>query len=150
MSIFVREFEEGDRAALRDLYVASRDAAFTWDPVGSHQASDFDQHTEGERILVAIKGARVMGFASVWEPDSFVHNLFVHPSALRQGVGEALLAACTPYFSKAPTLKCLQANVNAQRFYQAQGWVALREDVGPEGPYVLMTKALTMSDTASI
>jgi GNAT superfamily N-acetyltransferase len=144
MRILVREFEEADRAALRDLYVASRNATFTRAPAGSHQASDFDQHTEGERILVAVKDAQVLGFVSIWEPDSFVHNLFVHPAALRQGAGQALLAACAPYFSKAPTLKCLQANVNALRFYKAQGWVALREDVGPEGPYVLMAKAATM------
>lgn len=139
MHIVVREFEETDRVALRELYVASRDAAFTWDPVGAHQASDFDLHTEGERILVATKGSQVLGFASIWEPDSFVHNLFVRPDAMRQGTGTALLAGCAPYFTKAPTLKCLVANVKARQFYQAQGWEALREDTGPEGPYVLMT-----------
>lgn len=144
MHTLVREFEEADRQALRDLYVASRNAAFTWAPAGSHQASDFDLHTEGERILVAIKGPTVLGFASIWEPDSFVHNLFVHPSALRQGVGLALLASCTKYFAKTPTLKCLQANLNAMQFYKAQGWEAVREDVGPEGPYILMAKATAM------
>ncbi|MGQ0597563.1 GNAT family N-acetyltransferase [Aquabacterium sp.] len=144
MRILVREFEEADRQALRDLYVASRNATFTWAPAGSHQASDFDLHTEGERILVAVRGSTVLGFASIWEPDSFVHNLFVHPSALRQGVGQALLASCTKYFAKTPTLKCLQANVNAMQFYKAQGWEAVREDVGPEGPYILMAKATAM------
>ncbi|MBI3381632.1 MAG: GNAT family N-acetyltransferase [Aquabacterium sp.] len=144
MHSLVREFEEADRQALRDLYVASRNATFTWASAGSHQASDFDLHTEGERVLVAVRGSKVLGFASIWEPDSFVHNLFVHPSALRQGVGQALLASCARYFTKTPTLKCLQANVNAIQFYKTQGWVAIREDVGPEGPYVLMAKATAM------
>lgn len=144
MHTLVRAFEEADRPALRDLYVASRNATFTWAPAGSHQASDFDLHTEGERVLVAVRGSKVLGFASIWEPDSFVHNLFVHPSALRQGVGQALLASCARYFTKTPTLKCLQANVNAIQFYKTQGWVAIREDVGPEGPYLLMAKATTM------
>lgn len=147
MHTLVRAFEETDRQALRDLYVASRNATFTWAPAGSHQASDFDLHTEGERILVAVRGSTVLGFASIWEPDCFVHNLFVHPTALRQGVGQALLASCTKYCAKTPTLKCLQANVNAMLFYRAQGWEGLREDVGPEGPYVLMAKATAMRDT---
>lgn len=138
MNILVREFEEADRDALRLLYVASRDAAFTWSAAGAHRPGDFDLHTEGERILVAAVGAEVLGFASILEPDSFLHNLFVHPSALRQGIGRALLAQCGRYFTRPPTLKCLRANGGALRFYQAQGWCVLREGVGPDGPYLLM------------
>ena len=138
MNILVREFEEEDRDALRLLYVASRDAAFTWNAAGAHRAGDFDAHTEGERILVAAVEGEILGFASVWEPDSFLHNLFVHPSALRQGIGRALLAGCGRYFSQPPTLKCLRANVRAAGFYRAQGWRVLREEGGPDGPYFLM------------
>jgi ribosomal protein S18 acetylase RimI-like enzyme len=111
MDILVREFEEADRDALRLLYIASRNAAFTWSAVELHQALDFDAHTEGEKILVAVTGAEILGFASIWEPDSFLHNLFVHPSATRQGVGQALLASCAKYFSNTPTLKCLKATL---------------------------------------
>lgn len=139
MDVLVREFEEADREALRLLYVASRNAAFTWPGVEPHQALDFDAHTQGEQILVAHAKGCIVGFASVWVPDSFLHNLFVHPSAMRQGVGQALLRACGKYFSKTPTLKCLTANVNARRFYESQGWRSLGEDTGPSGPYLLMT-----------
>lgn len=139
MNIHVREFEESDREALRGLYVASRNATFTWNAINSHQASDFDAHTEGERILVAVVDGNILGFASIWEPDSFVHNLFVHPSATRRGVGKALLTSCAKYFSKPPTLKCVKANVNAVRFYKALGWRVVQEEIGPEGPYLLMT-----------
>lgn len=138
MEILVREFIEVDREALRDLYVASRNAAFPWVPAESHRAADFEMHTEGERILVAVADGAILGFASIWEPENFLHNLFVHPSAMRQGVGKALLAACTEYFSGTPTLKCLKANVNAMRFYKSQGWDVLREASGPTGPYLLM------------
>lgn len=138
MNILVREFEEADRGALRLLYAASRDAAFPWQGAGAHRPDDFDVHTEGERILVAVVGAEIQGFASIWEPDSFLHHLFVHPSALRQGIGRVLLAQCGRYFTRPPTLKCLRANGRALRFYQAQGWRVLREGVGPDGPYLLM------------
>lgn len=149
MDILVREFAEADREALRLLYVASRNATFNWNAFELHQASDFDAHTEGERILVAVADAEILGFASVWEPDSFLHNLFVHPSATRQGVGQALLASCTQYFSNTPTLKCLKANVNATQFYKSQGWESLREEVGPDGPYFLMAKASATRPPAS-
>jgi len=140
MPITIRAFEESDREPLRRLYVASRNEAFFWRPAGHHQPADFDAHTEGERILVATVDGEVLGFASIWEPDSFVHNLFVHPSAKQRGLGQALLAGCARYFNKPPTLKCLTENTNAVQFYQAQGWAILSEDTGPEGPYFLMGK----------
>jgi GNAT superfamily N-acetyltransferase len=140
MNILVRAFEEADRDTLRLLYVASRNATFTWNAVELHQAIDFDAHTEGERILVAVVDADILGFASIWEADSFLHNLFVHPSATRKGVGQALLSGCAKYFTITPTLKCLKANVNATQFYKSQGWQTLREETGPDGPYFLMAK----------
>lgn len=140
MAIHVRPFEEIDRETLRRLYLDSRNATFTWDPAGSHQASDFDRHTEGEVILVAVVDDEIRGFASIWVPDSFLHNLFVHPSHKRQGIGQALLKGCDPHFANTPTLKCRQANVNAAQFYHSQGWITLRDETGPEGPYHLMAK----------
>ncbi|KAB2968974.1 MAG: GNAT family N-acetyltransferase [Zoogloea sp.] len=136
----IREFEEADRAALRLLYLASRNAAFTWSAIESFQAGDFDIHTDGERILVAEGNGAILGFASIWEPDSFLHNLFVHPSFTRKGVGRALLAGCAKHFSGPPTLKCMKANTQALQFYASQGWSTLREETGPDGPYFLMTK----------
>lgn len=137
----IREFEECDRQALRRLYVASRNAAFPWVPVDRHRLADFDEHTLGERILVAVVEGEILGFASIWEPDSFLHNLFVHPSAKRKGIGQALLKGSAAYFHRPPTLKCLTANSNAVQFYTAQGWKVVREESGEEGPYFLMEGA---------
>lgn len=140
MNILVREFEEADRDALRLLYLASRNTTFTWNAIELHQALDFDAHTEGERILVAVVDGEILGFASIWEADSFLHNLFVHPSATRKGMGQALLSGCAKYFTNTPTLKCQKANVNATQFYKSQGWQAVREETGPDGPYSVMAK----------
>lgn len=147
MKIIVREFEETDREALRDLYVASRNAAFIWDCGKRHLQFDFDAHTEGEKVLVAVADEKIIGFASIWEPDSFLHNLFVHPSAMRQGVGKALLAHCAKYFCGKPRLKCLKANTNALAFYRSQGWSVLREELGPDGPYLLLERQATVKKT---
>jgi ribosomal protein S18 acetylase RimI-like enzyme len=140
MKTLIRELQEADRDALRDLYVASRNATFGRNPDKPHLPSDFDTHTEGEIVLVAVADQKILGFASIWEPDSFLHNLFVHPSAIRQGVGKALLAGCAKYFYGRPRLKCLKANTNALAFYESQGWGILREELGPDGPYLLLER----------
>lgn len=140
----IREHKAADSQALRQLFVESRDAAFPWVPAGLHQEVDFDVTTAGERVLVAFArnaeaNALPLGFASIWEPDGFLHNLFVHPSAQRRGVGSALLAACVPYFGRhTPTLKCLRDNESATRFYLNRGWQLQSEEEGPDGPFLLM------------
>ncbi|MBN9340203.1 MAG: GNAT family N-acetyltransferase [Comamonadaceae bacterium] len=145
----IREHQAVDLQALRKLFVESRDAAFPWVSAGRHQEVDFDVTTAGELVLVAFASnvevnAVPLGFASIWEPDGFLHNLFVHPSAQRRGVGSALLAACAPYFGHhTPTLKCLRANESATRFYLTRGWRLQSEGEGPEGPFLLMRKIAT-------
>lgn len=139
MDILVREFAEADREALRALYFASRQAAFPTGPPWAHRLGDFDMVTSGERILVATgTGGAPVGFASIFEPDSFLHNLFVHPAFQRCGVGKALLASCDKYFIAAGTLKCLKANESAQRFYLSQGWAIQAEVEEETGNYFLM------------
>jgi GNAT superfamily N-acetyltransferase len=140
MEVIVRELVEADREALRELFVASRDLSFPWAPLGAHKLEDFDVSTAGEIVLVAEVSRNPIGFASVWETESFLHNLFVHPQHQGVGVGKALLASCEKYFPGVPTLKCLKANERARRFYQSQGWSVRSEADGPEGSYVLMAR----------
>lgn len=138
----IRAFVEADRPALRRLFVEARNQAFTWAPAGAHRLQDFDIATEGERILVASATAdgEVLGFAAVWEPDSFLHSLFVHPDCQGRGIGKALLAACQPYFSATPTLKCLEANQAAQAFYFSQGWQLRQRGDSADGAYLLLAR----------
>lgn len=141
MLLTIREFEEQDRAALRRIYTAARRAAFTWQDAASFQPADFDTDTEDECILVALADGVPVGFASIWEPDSFLHTLFVHPDFQHKGVGKALLTHCSAYFTAAtPTLKCLKANTPAIGFYLHQGWEALADGDSPDGPYLLFVR----------
>jgi GNAT superfamily N-acetyltransferase len=138
MNIQIREFEEADREALRRLFMESRNASFVWAPAGAHSLDDFDRMTRGERILVATLEGVPIGFASLWEPESFLHNLFVHPVFQSRGAGGALLAACDQYFSGTPTLKCLKANDRAVRYYLSKGWQVKGDGESPDGTYFLM------------
>ncbi|MCW3480368.1 GNAT family N-acetyltransferase [Neisseriaceae bacterium JH1-16] len=138
MDIRIREFQESDRQALAVLFVVARSSAFSWLSSADYSLADFDAQTDGERVLVATCGEMPVGFAAIWEADSFLHHLYVHPQYQRRGIGRALLLGCQAFFSQAPTLKCLADNDRAKQFYLSQGWRVSGEGSGPDGPYLLM------------
>ena len=93
---------------------------FLWqDPKEIH---DFYQQIEGETLFVAEYTSAVVGFISVYAPNSFVHHLFVHQKYSRLGIGSALLNHVAERFQKPMTLKCVTWNLSACLFYQQNGW----------------------------
>ena len=158
-SICVRAFQEADRARLQALFLVSRRTAFHWLPTGAYALDDFDRVTQGEAVLVALRGDTLLGFASVWTgtdnaaatgrvKDTFLHHLFVDPGHQGVGVGHALLGAFTAQFPGLSTLKCLTANTHATAFYRAHGWVILSTSDGPDGPFHVMGNAPAMAAMA--
>ncbi len=73
-------------------------------------------------MLVARIAGGIAAFASVWEPENFLHHLYVLPQHQRQGVGGELLRHCTNTFGLPMSLECIEANVEACRFYENLGW----------------------------
>jgi ribosomal protein S18 acetylase RimI-like enzyme len=64
--------------------------------------------------------------------NEFIDQLYVHPSYQRGGIGKGLLAFAR---SKSPEhlwLYTLQSNVNAQAFYEKNGFVAEKYGISPE------------------
>lgn len=124
--------------ALRQLYLDSRSATFTWQDTNVFELSDFERDTDGEQIWVAVEGNEVLGFVSIWEPDAFIHHLFVSPHRLRHGAGLRLLNLSKQHYSTL-SLKCLVANENATDFYHSNGFV-ITSTYGDElDSYHLMT-----------
>lgn len=137
----IRSFTETDRVALQELFLLARRAAFPWiDPATFHLV-DFDEATAGEVIYVAEILGQIVGFGSVWKTDNFLHNLFVHPQYLRQGIGLALLRACVRDIGRPVRLKCLIQNTSAIEFYTAMGWMIAERGSDPLGEYFVMTLA---------
>ncbi|MCG9639899.1 GNAT family N-acetyltransferase [Vibrio sp. Isolate34] len=118
----VRKYQPKYLAALRVLYLESRQNTFHWADANDFKLSDFDQDTQGEQMWMAVSGEKVLGFVSVWEPESFIHHLYVCPQTLRSGMGSALLNTCKEHYSVLK-LKCLTSNENAIGFYHSQGFV---------------------------
>ena len=86
----ITEFDPKHLEPLRQLYLESRAATFTWLDSQAYELSDFDRDTEGEEIWVAMESDEVVGFISIWSPDGFIHHLFVSPDYRNTGAGSRL------------------------------------------------------------
>jgi GNAT superfamily N-acetyltransferase len=139
----VRPFAEGDRQVAETIYRDCR-AKATWLPPAARENSDFARDTAGEKLLVAVGSDDLpIGFLSVWEPDRFIHHLYVRSEMRGQGVGKALLKALSNQLPMPWRLKCLTANGGALAFYESQGWKKVSSEVGGEGPYLVLDKLET-------
>lgn len=118
----IRPYQEADRPLLHVLYLAARQAAFTWRDTRHYQLEDFDRSTRGEDIWVAEKTGKLLGFVSIHRTDNFIHHLYVDPDLPPQGIGSALLHAAERTFTSTGSLKCLVKNQKALAFYHKHGW----------------------------
>ena len=138
MNIQIRQYQESDRPFLHTLYLASRQATFSWLDGERFRLEDFDWSTLGETILVAIEGNEYLGFASIFMEESFLHNLFIKPKAQHLREDKALLLAAQSLFTSHGSLKCLAKNQQAMAFYRKQNWVAIASGKSNDGEYILM------------
>lgn len=136
----VRPFEERDRSALSAIYRECR-AEATWLPRPAKE-SDFEQDTKGEVLLVAVgSDDEPRGFVSVWEPDAFIHHLYVRPGSRQKGIGKQLLESLRSRMRKPWRLKCVRANDGALTFYLRHGWREISSGISEDGPYAVLEKA---------
>ena len=122
----IRLATSADNAALSQLFVEVRRVTFTWKDPLSFSKDDFEEQTLGESVWIA-EGApgEILGFISIWEPDAFIHHLYVLPQYQRQGVGRALLEHTRRWLPLPHRLKCLELNSRALRFYIKEGWMEI-------------------------
>ncbi|MFG6657115.1 GNAT family N-acetyltransferase [Scandinavium sp. M-37] len=136
--MIIRPGLPSDRPFLRTLYLRARKISWPWADSSDWQLEDFDAATLNEQVWVAeIDGHRV-GFASVWESDNFLHNLFVDPDWQGHGVGTALLKQVQSTFTSTGALKCLIQNATALHFYHQHGWHTEARGASPDGDYWLL------------
>jgi GNAT superfamily N-acetyltransferase len=132
----IRPYEEADRPFLRTLYLASRKQTWTW-LEDDFQLEDFDRAVIGEKILVAERDGHLLGFASVFTQENFLHNLFIDPQFQGTGAGSALLHAAETTFTRRGSLKCLVKSKNSVGFYLSKGWIIISTGESPKGEYYL-------------
>jgi GNAT superfamily N-acetyltransferase len=138
-SLLVRPALAADWPELAELYLRARRATFSWQDPAEFRHRDFTRDSAGEMIHLAEgTGGRILGFLSLWEPDNFIHLLFVSPDHLRKGIGRSLLADLRQRRPGPFRLKCQTANLPATAFYQALGWTEIERGISPEGEFLLL------------
>lgn len=136
--MIIRPGQESDRPFLRTLFLRARKISWPWMNSSEWQLEDFDAATLDEQLWVADIDGHRAGFASVWESDNFLHNLFVDPDFQGRGVGHALLQQVQSTFTSTGALKCLVQNEHALQFYLRHGWQQEAQGISPDGDYWLM------------
>lgn len=139
MNCTIQSYSCQEKEKLSKIYYKILHDEFPWVNQNELSMENFEKSTEGEAIYVAFVGDEVVGFASVWEQDSFIHNLFVSKQYRRLGVGKKLLEKVISIYPKPMTLKCVKENHNAVSFYMNNGWKIERQEMGSEGAYYLMS-----------
>lgn len=135
--IIVRRAAREERSRLADIFLVARRHAFTWLLPSRFKHNDFKRETEGELIIVAEVEGQVVGFASIWEPDAFIHHLYVDPAMHRRGVGRALIAGLVEICGDKPLeLKCQTNNKPAMAFYKRLGFQTADSGVSDMGPWI--------------
>ncbi|QDU75733.1 putative acetyltransferase [Bremerella volcania] len=130
--------------ALFERFIRSAD----WLPEGSVPEADFAKTTEGERVYVAVlEDGQLIGAVTVWEPESFIHCLFVDHQYQGQGIGTKLMESLTQWLPFPWKLKCLATNRRALDFYRRQGWKKLETGLGDQGTYFLLGREADSAGT---
>lgn len=120
---------------MRQIYLESRRKSFHWANADEMTLNDFDRDTIEEYILLAEENSQILGFASLYLPDRFIHNLFVHPDFNGKGVGTQLVKNAIEKMGKPVRLKCVSENHKALMFYEKNGWKKVVEEGNPGEEY---------------
>src|ERR1017187_1168941 len=137
--ISIRRAEAKDSAVLARIFVESRLEAFYWQNPARFRLEDFVKETAGEAVFVAEDGSgKILGFISVWEPDRFVHHLYIAPDQQRRGIGKRLLESLLSWLPLPYRLKCKGRNETACAFYRKNDWVETGRGTDEHGEYLVL------------
>jgi GNAT superfamily N-acetyltransferase len=142
LSLTVRRGGEADLAACAALYERVVQETFTW--FGPEELTDapFWDAAQVEELYVAERHGVLVGLASFYRPDRFLHSLYVDHNARGQGVGSALFDHVLEVAGGPISLKVQKLNTAAIDFYRRRGLQTI--DTGdedqPGGGWFLMAE----------
>ncbi len=130
-----------DIDALEWLFQLTRCHTFILRPAEEFKIGDYVKSTHEDEVWVAEEIGVIIGFVSIYVPDNFIHNLFVHPKHQGKGIGKQLLQVAEENLGRPMRLKAAIDNPKSFSFYEKHGWhqVSIHENI--EKPYILYRKS---------
>jgi ribosomal protein S18 acetylase RimI-like enzyme len=143
VSLTVRLARPDEIAACAALYERVGRETFTWLPAETIKAAHFIEDAIQEEVRVALQDNLIVGLASCYLPDRFLHSLYVDAAARSRGVGRALLDATRAAAGGPLSLKVQKLNVRAIAFYRREGFQVIDEggSAEPGGGWLRMSEA---------
>ena len=132
--MLIRDCQNDDMAKVVEIYNAARspEACFTNAEMSEQK---FSTLIRDEKLYVAIVSNEISGFVSIWPRERFIHHLYILPSFQNQGIASGLVRHCLQGFGRPLSLKSLEANKRACKFYENMGWSCEDTGRGSDGPY---------------
>lgn len=131
----IRDMRKSDKAACTDIFSRAWAQTFTHQP-RQIDVREFERETKGEIVLVAQQDGRIVGFAGLYGPDSFLHHLYIDPLFHGRGLGRELVNAAVKRARGRVSLKCQLINENALAFYARLGFERGDEGDDGAGPWI--------------
>ncbi len=125
----VRRARPEELATCARIYVRVLSDTFTWLPSDRHSEADFLNAARDEEIYVALEAGQMVGVASLYRPQVFLHSLYVTERG--RGIGKTLLHHVLATTGGKLSLKCQAANAGAQAFYVREGFRCI--EAGEDG-----------------
>jgi GNAT superfamily N-acetyltransferase len=133
LSLTVRLARPEDIAACAGLYERVARETFTWFPAEAITAATFLDDAAREEVRIALSDNTILGLASLYRPDRFLHSLYVDAPARGRGVGLTLLNHVRDAAGGPLSLRVQKLNVRAIAFYEREGFKLVGEG-GTDAP----------------
>ena len=122
-----------DFSAIKSLYAEVRESK-EYLPI----INDFRKATEGEVIYEVWAEDYLVGFASIWTEDFFIHHFYIRPECQGKGIGKQLLNHLKLIYPTSLSLKCLLANTSALQFYLQNDFAIQYQDSSVDSNFAFM------------
>jgi GNAT superfamily N-acetyltransferase len=133
LGLVIRPGGEADLASAAALYERVVRETFTWFDASELTDGPFWDAAEVEELYLAERDGVLVGIASYYRPDDFLHSLYVEHDARGQGVGSALFDHVRQTALSPLSLKVQKRNTGAIDFYARRG-LAFAGEGDPDMP----------------
>ncbi|EOR29855.1 hypothetical protein L100_09419 [Elizabethkingia meningoseptica ATCC 13253 = NBRC 12535] len=79
---------------------------------------DFRKELKNEIVYETMLNNEVIAFMSLWEPDNFIHHLYILPEYQGRQIGQQMINFLAGRYDEPLGLKCLTQNIQAVNFYK--------------------------------